>query len=145
MKETSRELLLLLTFLLWQVSTADHYDVRCKCVCPNVGIINLNTTSPSTEERRVYIRNVAPRSDSASKTRQDVTLFVAATATVRTLSSPAWRTSTWRGCLRPSVLAVCADMSRGTLSSSKLLSGKADKKNPKISKTFYIELQFLRK
>ena len=71
MKETSRELLLLLTFLLWQVSTADHYDVRCKCVCPNVGIINLNTTSPSTEERRVYIRNVAPRSDSASKTRRD--------------------------------------------------------------------------
>ena len=65
MRQTSKEILLLVSFLLCQVTTADHYDVRCKCVCPNVGIINLNTSSPAeTRERRVYIRNVAPRSDS---------------------------------------------------------------------------------
>merc|ERR1719510_427880 len=38
--------------------TADHYDVRCKCVCPNLGIIN--TTSVVAESRRIYIKNVPP-------------------------------------------------------------------------------------
>ena len=42
------------------LTSGNHYDVRCKCVCPNPGIINLNTTDPTAEERRLYIRNVAP-------------------------------------------------------------------------------------
>ena len=49
----------LLTFQLG-LTAGNHYDVRCKCVCPNPGIINLNTTDPTAEERRLYIRNVAP-------------------------------------------------------------------------------------
>jgi len=54
--------LVLLVSLLTQLSltSGNHYDVRCKCVCPNPGIINLNTTDPTAEERRLYIRNVAP-------------------------------------------------------------------------------------
>merc|ERR1712141_869729 len=53
---------LVLVSLLTQLSfsSGNHYDVRCKCVCPNPGIINLNTTDPTAEERRLYIRNVAP-------------------------------------------------------------------------------------
>ena len=42
------------------LTSGNHYDVRCKCVCPNPGIINLNTTDPTAVERRLYIRNVAP-------------------------------------------------------------------------------------
>jgi len=40
------------------ISHADHYDVRCKCVCPNPGVIN--ATSPQAETRRIYIKNVPP-------------------------------------------------------------------------------------
>merc|ERR1711971_1361794 len=50
--------ILLFLSILVTLVTADHYDVRCKCVCPNLGIIN--TTSPATETRRIYIKNVPP-------------------------------------------------------------------------------------
>ena len=52
-------ILLILGSVLVTLVAADHYDVRCKCVCPNLGIIN--TTSPATETRRIYIKNVPPK------------------------------------------------------------------------------------
>ena len=61
MREMMR-LVVAVSVLLSQLSltAGNHYDVRCKCVCPNPGIINLNTTDPTAVERRLYIRNVAP-------------------------------------------------------------------------------------
>ena len=52
-------ILIVLGFVLVTLVTADHYDVRCKCVCPNLGIIN--TTSVVAESRRIYIKNVPPK------------------------------------------------------------------------------------
>ena len=52
-------LLLILGSGLVTLVAADHYAVRCKCVCPNLGIIT--TTSPATETRRIYIKNVPPK------------------------------------------------------------------------------------
>ena len=52
-------LITILVTVLVTLVTADHYDVRCKCVCPNLGIIN--TTSVVAESRRIYIKNVPPK------------------------------------------------------------------------------------
>jgi len=37
------------------LAAADHYDVRCKCVCPNPSVVNATHT-----ERKLYIKNVPP-------------------------------------------------------------------------------------
>jgi len=47
--------LLLLLPLLLPTTLADHYDVRCKCVCPNPSVVNATHT-----ERKLYIKNVPP-------------------------------------------------------------------------------------
>merc|ERR1712013_810322 len=48
---------LLSLFLLITSVSCDHYDVRCKCVCPNPGVIN---ASSAHLERKLYIKNVPP-------------------------------------------------------------------------------------
>lgn len=52
----STHLSLLLLFCLPSPPvSADHYDVRCKCVCPNPSVVNATHT-----ERKLYIKNVPP-------------------------------------------------------------------------------------
>jgi len=47
--------LLLLLLFSAHLAAADHYDVRCKCVCPNPSVVNATHT-----ERKLYIKNVPP-------------------------------------------------------------------------------------
>jgi len=49
--------LMLLVMTCSALVSGDHYDVRCKCVCPNPGVIN--ASSPHLE-RKLYIKNVPP-------------------------------------------------------------------------------------
>ena len=59
MKEHPRALMILIISSVLGTVLGDHYDVRCKCVCPNAGIIN--ATSQEAETRRIYIKNVPPK------------------------------------------------------------------------------------
>ena len=56
----SPPLTLILTLISVGVVHGNHYDVRCKCVCPNLGIINASSISES-DTRRIYIKTVEPR------------------------------------------------------------------------------------
>ena len=56
----SPSLTLILTLISLGVVHGNHYDVRCKCVCPNLGIINASSISES-DTRRIYIKTVEPR------------------------------------------------------------------------------------